>query len=103
GVDAHTAAAVLLKGMTAEFLLHRTYPLRAGEAILVHAAAGGVGQLLVQWARVIGATVIATVGSEPKAEKVRALGADHVILYRDQDVGPEVRRITGGLGVAVAY
>ncbi|HKR90440.1 MAG TPA: quinone oxidoreductase [Phenylobacterium sp.] len=102
-VDARTAAAVLLKGMTAEFLLHRTYPLRAGQTILVHAAAGGVGQLLVQWAKHIGATVIATVGSTAKAQKVQALGADHVIFYRDQDVAAEVRRITGGGGVAVAY
>jgi NADPH2:quinone reductase len=102
-VDARTAAAVLLKGMTAEFLLRRTRPLRADETILVHAAAGGVGQLLVQWAKAIGATVIATVGSAAKAGKVRALGADHVILYRDQDVAAEVRRITSGAGVAVAY
>jgi NADPH2:quinone reductase len=103
GVDARTAAAALLKGMTAEFLLRRTHPVKAGETILVHAAAGGVGQILVQWAKAIGAVVIATVGSEDKAARARALGADHVILYREQDVAEEVRRITGGAGVPVAY
>ena len=103
GVDARTAAAVLLKGMTAEFLLRRTYELKAGQTILVHAAAGGVGQILTQWAKAIGATVIATVGSAEKAQRIRQLGADHVILYRDQDVAAEVRRITAGEGVAVAY
>ena len=103
GVDSRTAAAVLLKGMTAEFLLRRTYPLQAGQAALIHAAAGGVGQIMTQWAKAIGATVIATVGSQAKADKVRELGADHVILYREQDVAAEVRRITGGAGVPVAY
>lgn len=103
GVDSRTAAASLLKGMTVEALLCRTYPVKAGETILVHAAAGGVGQIMVQWAKAIGAEVIATVGSEAKAAKARALGADHVILYREQDVAAEVRRITGGKGVPVAY
>ena len=103
GVDSHTAAASLLKGMTAEFLLHRTYAVQPGQTVLIHAAAGGVGQMLTQWAKAIGAVVIATVGSEAKAERVRRLGADHVILYRTQDVAAEVRRITGGAGVPVAY
>ncbi|MET0273780.1 MAG: quinone oxidoreductase [Phenylobacterium sp.] len=103
GLDARTAAASLLKGMTVEFLLRRCYPVKAGETILVHAAAGGVGQIMVQWAKAIGAVVIATVGSEAKADKARALGADHIILYRDQDVAAEVRRITDGRGVPVAY
>jgi NADPH2:quinone reductase len=103
GVDLRTAAAVMLKGMTTEFLVRRAYPLKAGQAALIHAAAGGVGQLLTQWAKAIGALVIATVGSEAKAQIARGLGADHVILYRDQDVAAEVRRITGGAGVAVAY
>jgi NADPH2:quinone reductase len=103
GIDARTAAAVLLKGMTTEYLLQRTYPVKPGQTLLVHAAAGGVGQLMVQWAKAIGAVVIATVGSEAKAEKARALGADHVILYREQDTAQEVRRITGGEGVPVAY
>jgi NADPH2:quinone reductase len=103
GINAQVAAASLLKGMTAEFLLRRLYPVQAGQTILVHAAVGGVGQILVQWAKALGAAVIATVGSQAKAEKARSLGADHVILYRDQDVAAEVRRITGGVGVPVAY
>jgi len=98
-----TAAAAMLKGMTAEFLLRRCYPLQAGQYALIHAAAGGVGQIMVQWAKAIGAQVIATVGSEAKAEIARSLGADHVILYDTQDVAAEVRRITGGVGVPVAY
>ena len=103
GVSAAVGAAVLLKGMTAEFLVRRCFPVQAGQTILVHAAAGGVGQILLQWAKIIGATVIATVGSQDKAERVKTLGADHVILYRDQDVAAEVRRITGGVGVPVVY
>lgn len=103
GVTPEVAAAALLKGMTAEFLLRRCYPLQAGQTALIHAAAGGVGQILVQWAKAIGAEVIATVGSDDKAARARALGADHVILYRDQDVAAEVKRITGGKGVPVSY
>jgi NADPH2:quinone reductase len=103
GIDARTAAAALLKGMTAEFLLLRCYPVTAGETILIHAAAGGVGQIMTQWAKALGAEVIATVGSEEKAARVRELGADHVIRYREADVAAEVRRITGGEGVPVAY
>ncbi len=103
GVEAATGAAAMLKGMTAEFLLRRCYEVQPGQTILVHAAAGGVGQILVQWAKAIGATVIATVGSEAKAEQARAHGADHIILYRDQDVAKAVREITGGAGVPVAY
>ena len=103
GIDARTAAAALLKGMTSEFLLRRLHRVEAGETILIHAAAGGVGQIMVQWAKALGAVVIATVGSEAKAARVRQLGADHVILYREQDVATEVRRITGGAGVPVAY
>ena len=103
GIDARTAAAALLKGMTVEFLIRRLHRVEAGETILVHAAAGGVGQIMVQWAKALGAVVIATVGSEAKAARVRELGADHVILYRDQDVAAEVRRITDGKGVPVAY
>jgi NADPH2:quinone reductase len=103
GVDARTAAAGLLKGMTVEFLIRRLHRVEPGETILVHAAAGGVGQIMVQWAKALGAVVIATVGSEAKAARVRELGADHVILYRDQDVAAEVRRITDGKGVPVAY
>jgi NADPH2:quinone reductase len=102
GVDARTAEASLLKGMTVEFLLRRCHPVRAGETILVHAAAGGVGQIMVQWAKALEATVIATC-SDDKAARVRELGADHVILYRHEDVAQEVKRITGGKGVPVAY
>jgi NADPH:quinone reductase len=102
-VDARTGAAALLKGMTAEFLLRRTYPVKAGETVLIHAAAGGVGSILVQWAKHLGARVIATAGSQDKADRATALGADHVILYRDQDVAAEVRRLTDGAGVPVAY
>lgn len=102
-ITTRVAAAILLKGMTTEALVRRTYPVKSGETVLVHAAVGGVGQIMTQWLKAIGATVIATVGSEAKAEKARALGADHVILYREQDVAAEVRRITGGVGVPVAY
>lgn len=102
-ISTEVAAAILLKGMTTEAFVRRTYPVKAGETVLVHAAVGGVGQIMTQWLKAIGATVIATVGSEAKAAKARALGADHVILYREQDVAAEVRRITGGAGVPVAY
>jgi len=97
------AAAALLKGMTTEFLLLRCYPVQAGQTILVHAAAGGVGTLLVQWAKLIGATVIGTVGSQEKAQLARSFGCDHVILYREEDVAKRVRELTGGAGVPVAY
>ena len=103
GVDDRTAAAALLKGMTAEFLLRRCRPVARGETILIHAAAGGVGQIMVQWAKALGAVVIATAGNATKAARVRDLGADHVIVYGEQDVAAEVRRITGGAGVPVAY
>jgi NADPH2:quinone reductase len=103
GVETRVAAASLLKGMTTEAFVRRTYPVKAGETVLVHAAVGGVGQIMTQWLKAIGAEVIATVGSEAKAARARELGADHVILYREQDVAAEVRRITGGKGVPVAY
>jgi NADPH2:quinone reductase len=102
-IDFRTAAAALLKGMTTEFLLRRLHRVEAGETILVHAAAGGVGQIMTQWAKALGAVVIATVGSQEKAARARELGADHIVLYRDQDVAAEVRRITDGKGVPVAY
>jgi NADPH:quinone reductase len=103
GVSTQAGAAALLKGMTAEFLLRRCFPVRAGQTILIHAAAGGVGSILVQWAKHLGAVVIGTAGSEDKARRARELGADHVILSRQQDVAGEVRRLTGGAGVPVAY
>lgn len=103
GISTETAAACLLKGMTTEFLLRRCYPVQAGETILVHAAAGGVGTIMLQWAKAIGATVIGTVGSQAKAELARSFGCDHVILYRDEDVAKRVRELTDGKGVPVAY
>jgi NADPH:quinone reductase len=103
GFDARLAAAILLKGMTTEAFVTRCYPVKAGQQVLVHAAVGGVGQIMTQWLKAIGAEVIATVGSQEKAARARELGADHVILYREQDVAAEVKRITGGRGVPVAY
>ncbi|WP_165191097.1 quinone oxidoreductase family protein [Caulobacter soli] len=103
GVSLETAAAVLLKGMTAEFLVRRCHTVEPGQTVLIHAAAGGVGSILVQWAKALGATVIATVGSEAKAVMARDHGADHVILYGEEDVAARVLEITSGQGVAVAY
>jgi NADPH:quinone reductase len=97
------AAACLLKGMTAEFLLRRCFEVQAGQTILVHAAAGGVGQILVQWAKTIGAVVIGTAGGPEKVALAASLGADHVIDYRSEDVAARVREITGGAGVPVSY
>jgi NADPH2:quinone reductase len=102
-VDCEQAAAVMLQGMTAHYLTHDTYPLKRGDTALVHAAAGGVGLLLVQVARLRGARVLATVGSTRKAELARKAGADEVILYREADFAAEVRRLTAGRGVQVVY
>lgn len=102
-VDDRTAAAVLLKGCTAEFLAERCARVEAGSTVLVWAAAGGVGQLLVGWLKAIGATVIGVAGTDEKAERVRELGADHVLLYRREDVAARVREITGGAGVDTAF
>lgn len=102
-VSFDAAAAVLLKGMTAEYLIRRAYPVRAGECVLLHAAAGGVGLVACQWLKQLDATVIGTVGSEEKAELARAHGCDHSILYDREDVAARVREITGGKGVPVAY
>lgn len=102
-VSDELAAASLLKGLTTCYLLTRTFEVKPEHAILVHAAAGGVGLLLCQWARSIGATVIGTVGSAEKAALARENGADHVILYREEDTVSRVRELTGGRGVAVAY
>jgi len=103
GVSDHEAAAAMLQGMTAHYLSHDTYPLQRGETALVHAAAGGVGLLLVQMARNIGARVIATVSTEEKAKLARAAGADEVILYTQADFEAETKRLTGGKGVDVVY
>ncbi|MDE1152580.1 MAG: quinone oxidoreductase [Micavibrio sp.] len=102
-VSLETAAAVMLKGMTAEFLVRRCHKVEPGQTVLVHAAAGGVGQILVQWCKALGATVIATVGTEAKAAIAREHGADHVVLYGQDDVAARVLEITDGQGVAVAY
>jgi len=103
GVTDEQAAAVMLQGMTAHYLSHDTYPLKRGETALIHAAAGGVGLLLVQMAHNIGARVIATVSTEEKAKLARAAGADEVILYTQTDFETETKRLTGGKGVDVVY
>ena len=103
GINSRTAAAAMLKGMTAEFLLRRCYTVKQGETILIHAAAGGVGAILTQWAKALGATVIGTAGSPEKAALAREHGADETILYRDEDVAARVRTLTGGQGVRVVY
>jgi NADPH2:quinone reductase len=97
------AAAALLKGMTAQYLLKRTYAIKAGETILFHAAAGGVGLIGCQWAKALGARVIGTAGSPEKAAIAKAHGCDEVILYRTEDVAKRVRDLTGGEGVPVVY
>jgi NADPH:quinone reductase len=103
GVSDQTAAAVMLKGMTSQYLIRRTYPVKAGEAVLFHAAAGGVGLIACQWLKALGATVIGTVGSDEKAAIARAHGCDHVIISTREDIAKRVREITGGAGVPVVY
>ncbi|MGE0419591.1 MAG: quinone oxidoreductase [Acetobacteraceae bacterium] len=103
GLDESGAASILIKGMTAGMLVRHVHPVRAGETILVHAAAGGVGQLLCAWARHLGATVIGTAGGPEKGEIARAAGAHHVIDYRREDFVARVMAITNGAGVAAAY
>ncbi|ABS27184.1 quinone oxidoreductase [Anaeromyxobacter sp. Fw109-5] len=103
GVDERTAAAVLTKGLTVQALVRRTYRVRAGETVLVHAAAGGVGLIATQWLKALGATVIGTVGSDAKASLARAHGCDHVIVYSREDFPRRVRELTGGAGVPVVY
>lgn len=102
-IDERTAAAMMLKGTTAEYLLRRTYKVKAGDTILIHAAAGGVGLIVCQWARHLGATVIGTVGSDEKAALARAHGCDHPINYAREDFVARVKEITGGKGVPVVY
>jgi len=102
-VSERQAAAFMLKGLTAQYLLFRSYPVQAGDAILVYAAAGGVGVLLSQWARHLGAHVIGCVGSEQKAEVARANGCHDVILYNHENIPRQVHEITNGAGVAAAY
>jgi NADPH:quinone reductase len=102
-VDDKTAAALMLKGCTAEFLIERCARVQKSQTVLVYAAAGGVGHILVGWLKAIGATVIGTVGSEEKAAKAEADGADHVILHKQEDIAKRVREITGGAGVPVIF
>ena len=97
------AAAMMLKGMTAQYLLRRTYNVKKGDTILVHAAAGGVGVILCQWGNALGATVIGTVGDEEKAKLAKANGAHHTILYRNEDFAAKVKEITGGKLCDVVY
>ncbi|NMH15977.1 NADPH:quinone reductase [Tepidiphilus sp. B18-69] len=102
-ISFETAAAVMLKGLTAQFLVRRTHRVQPGDTVLIHAAAGGVGLLLVQWAKRLGATVIATAGNDEKAELVRAHGADHVIVYTRENFTERTRALTNGRGVDVVY
>jgi len=103
GIDMKTAAAVMLQGITAHYLTHSTYPLRKGETVLLHAAAGGVGLLLIQLAKKIGVTVIGTVSTEEKSSIAKSAGADHIILYTQADFEQEVQKITAGKGVDAVY
>jgi NADPH2:quinone reductase len=102
-IDDRTAASMMTRGMTARYLLKQTYAVQPGDTILVHAAAGGVGLILCQWAKHLGATVIGTVGSDEKAEIARAHGCDHPIVYTREDFVARVRDITGGKGLPVVY
>ncbi|HEV2438631.1 MAG TPA: quinone oxidoreductase [bacterium] len=103
GIDTKTAAAAMLQGITAHYLTHSTYPLGPADTALLHAAAGGVGLLLTQMAKMRGAKIIGTVSTEAKAALARGAGADEVILYEQQDFEAETKRITGGRGVQVVY
>src|SRR5215472_14808537 len=102
-IAARTAAAMMIRGMTARYLLHETYRVKPGDTILVHAAAGGVGLIMCQWAKHLGATVIGTVGSAAKAEIARQHGCDHPIVLGSEDFVARVRALTGGAGVPAVY
>ncbi len=103
GIDFKTGAAMMLQGLTSAYLLRKTYKVQAGDAVLIHAAAGGVGLIACQWAKALGATVIGTVSSEAKAALAMAHGCDHIIYYAREDVAKRVRELTAGEGVAVVY
>jgi NADPH2:quinone reductase len=103
GISFDTAAAMMLQGLTVQYLLRRTFPLRGGETILFHAAAGGVGLIACQWAKALGVTMIGTVGSDEKAKLARAHGCAHVINYNKENFVERVKEITGGKGVPVVY
>ncbi|HEY1610294.1 MAG TPA: quinone oxidoreductase [Paraburkholderia sp.] len=102
-ISDEAAASVMLQGLTAQYLLRRTYRVKPGDTILIHAAAGGVGLLVCQWAKALGATVIGTVGSDDKAQIAKAHGCDHPIVYAREDFAARVREITNGAGVPVVY
>ncbi len=102
-IDTTTAAAMMLQGMTVQYLIRRTHRVQAGETVLFHAAAGGVGLIACQWLKALGARVIGTVGSQEKADLAKAHGCDHTILYREEDFAARVREITEGEGVPVVY
>jgi NADPH:quinone reductase len=102
-ISCETAAAMTMRGLTSAYLMRRVWPLRAGDTILLHAAAGGVGLIVSQWAKLLGLTVIGTVSTEAKAEIARAHGCDHVIDYRREDVAKRVRELTNGIGATVVY
>ncbi|MGY4155558.1 NADPH2:quinone reductase [Bradyrhizobium sp. USDA 4461] len=103
GISDEQAAATLLQGLTAQYLIRRTYKVKSGETVLIHAAAGGVGLIACQWLKALGATVIGTVGSEEKAALARANGCDHTILYKSENFASRVRELTSGEGVPVVY
>ena len=103
GISDDQGAAMMLKGCTAQYLLRRTYRVEAGDTVLIHAAAGGVGLIVCQWAKLLGATVIGTVGSADKAALAKAHGCDHVIDYRTENFAERVREITNGAGIPVVY
>ncbi|BEV72810.1 MULTISPECIES: quinone oxidoreductase [unclassified Paludibacterium] len=103
GISDEVAACIMLQGMTVEYLIRRTFAVEAGQTVLWHAAAGGVGQIAVQWLNSLGVNVIGTVGSAEKAERARALGCRHVIQYREEDVVARVMALTDGKGVPVVY
>ncbi len=103
GVSDRSAATLMLKGLTVQYLFRQTYPLKAGDTILYHAAAGGVGLIACQWARALGVTMIGTVGSDAKAELAKANGCTHTIVYTRENFVDEVKRLTGGKGVPVVY
>ena len=103
GLDERVVAALLMKGMTAHYLLHRTYKVQPGDTILVHAAAGGMGLILCQWAKALGATIVGTVSTEEKAEVARAAGCDYPVVRSKEDFVAKVREVTNGEGAAVVY
>ena len=103
GIDLEVAATLMTKGLTTFYLLHKTFPVKSGQTILYHAAAGGVGQIFGQWAKSLGCTVIGTVGSDEKIEIAKANGCDHVINYSKENFAEKVKEITNGAGVPVVY